>query len=153
VALDLHLSPQPPPPVVAYKTESVGYADVPHAVTTPDDSAWPLGTGSFEEFGPGLADVPEEEESLFPTTNSRRTLRQSKSVPELDERRRSLSAVGRAAESQEESQEKQQQQTDRPVSVASDTLGAAFSETPNCNHDAHEPAKRNSVSVRAEEGC
>ncbi len=36
--------------------------DMPHAVTTPDDSAWPMQPPTFSGRGSALADVPEEED-------------------------------------------------------------------------------------------
>lgn len=38
---------------------------LPHAVTTPDDTAWPLKPATVADGRPGLADVPEEDEGYF----------------------------------------------------------------------------------------
>jgi hypothetical protein len=81
-----------------------------HAITTPDEDAWPLSSpeGSTPTYETPLADVPEEEESYIRRSRSRlsmasnkSSLRGSQSVPML----RSLA------------------QSQRPMSGTSDTLG------------------------------
>ncbi|KAM5353792.1 hypothetical protein ACJ41O_000442 [Fusarium nematophilum] len=79
-----------------------------HAITTPDDAAWPLGVPGTAPFESPLPDVPEEEEhfvqqGLSPVslTSTRSSLRASQSVPVL----RGFC------------------QSQRPMSGASDTLG------------------------------
>ncbi|KAF3810679.1 hypothetical protein GCG54_00006587 [Colletotrichum gloeosporioides] len=84
-----------------------------HAITTPDDAAWPLTASSNFSYEMALPDVPEEEEaqasgrrsraSLFSTNSS---LRGSQSVPVL----RQLAQT-------------QCDDSQRPPSGASDTLG------------------------------
>ncbi|WYZ40370.1 hypothetical protein EsH8_IV_000711 [Colletotrichum jinshuiense] len=86
-----------------------------HAITTPDDAAWPLTASTNFSYEMALADVPEEEEhhvlsrqsrgSSFISTRS--SLRGSQSVPVLRQ----------LAEAQDD-------ETDRPPSGASDTLGS-----------------------------
>lgn len=79
-----------------------------HAITTPDEGAWPLSSpeGSTPTYETPLADVPEEEEShtrrsRLSMASNKSSLRGSQSVPML----RSLA------------------QSQRPMSGASDTLG------------------------------
>ncbi|KAF4984553.1 hypothetical protein FZEAL_287 [Fusarium zealandicum] len=81
-----------------------------HAITTPDDAAWPLGVPSTVAYESPLPDVPEEEEHCVHTgrfsvglNNSRSSLRASQSVPVL----RGFT------------------QSQRPVSGASETLEPA----------------------------
>ncbi|KAI5457873.1 hypothetical protein BGZ63DRAFT_467113 [Mariannaea sp. PMI_226] len=61
-----------------------------HAITTPDNAAWPLAAPGTVAYEPPLADVPEEEENLTFTRRSRASLasnssslRASQSVPAL----------------------------------------------------------------------
>jgi hypothetical protein len=84
-----------------------------HAITTPDDAAWPLTSSTSFGFETGLADVPEEEENYILARRSRASLvsnnsslRGSQSVPML----RQLAQAQPAA-------------SQRPPSGASDTLG------------------------------
>ncbi|KAK1598752.1 uncharacterized protein LY79DRAFT_505707 [Colletotrichum navitas] len=90
-------------------------ADPPfsHAITTPDDAAWPLTASTSFSCEGALPDVPEEEEQYVPSGEScgslpstRSSLRGSQSVPVLR----------RLAQTQDESE--------RPLSGASDTLGS-----------------------------
>ncbi|KAF4454283.1 hypothetical protein FALBO_15852 [Fusarium albosuccineum] len=76
-----------------------------HAITTPDDAAWPLGVPGTVSYESPLPDVPEEEEHFVHTgrsrvsvTSNRSSLRASQSVPVL-------------------------RGFQRPMSGASDTLG------------------------------
>ncbi|KAI8666623.1 CRIB domain-containing protein [Fusarium keratoplasticum] len=76
-----------------------------HAITTPDDAAWPLGVPGTASYESPLPDVPEEEEHFVHTgrsrvsvTSTRSSLRASQSVPVL-------------------------RGFQRPMSGASDTLG------------------------------
>ncbi|KAK1974893.1 hypothetical protein LZ30DRAFT_739202 [Colletotrichum cereale] len=90
-------------------------ADPPfsHAITTPDDAAWPLTASTGFSCEMTLPDVPEEEEQYAPFGESRgslistrSSLRGSQSVPVLRQ----------LAQRQDESE--------RPASGASDTLGS-----------------------------
>ncbi|TDZ23841.1 hypothetical protein Cob_v002798 [Colletotrichum orbiculare MAFF 240422] len=86
-----------------------------HAITTPDDAAWPLTASTSFSYEMALPDVPEEEEnhalpkhdraSLISTNSS---LRGSQSVPVLRKLARTQVVVD---------------ETERPPSGASDTLG------------------------------
>lgn len=93
-----------------------------HAITTPDDAAWPLGTPSNASYETPLPDVPEEEEHLGPAgraqtslVSSRLSLRASQSVPLLR---------GFA-------------QSRRPMSGASDTLGCLESPAAHLTRNGH----------------
>ncbi|EFQ28632.1 hypothetical protein CGRA01v4_07132 [Colletotrichum graminicola] len=108
------------PPVAAQGIPSSGEgleapADPPfsHAITTPDDAAWPLTASTSFSCEGALPDVPEEEEQYVPPGDScgslpstRSSLRGSQSVPVLR----------KLAQTQDESE--------RPLSGASDTLGS-----------------------------
>ncbi|KAF9871627.1 hypothetical protein CkaCkLH20_10825 [Colletotrichum karsti] len=112
--------PEPPATAHGYFPSDVAgaeaYADLrfSHAITTPDDAAWPLTASSTCSYDMALPDVPEEEEaypmgrrsraSLISTNSS---LRGSHSVPVL----RQLAQT-------------QQDDSQRPPSGASDTLGS-----------------------------
>lgn len=50
--------------------ECLDYSNVPHAVTTPDDSAYTLKSPSFRVSGAELADVPEEDDDEKSTATS-----------------------------------------------------------------------------------
>ncbi|EGY14837.1 uncharacterized protein VDAG_06327 [Verticillium dahliae VdLs.17] len=99
--------------------ESPSSPTFPHAITTPDDAAWPLTTSSTTfAYETGLADVPEEDEQHVASRRSRlslasnnSSLRGSHSVPMLR-----LSAQLQAAQLQSKDPH-------RPMSGASDTLG------------------------------
>ncbi|KAI9888860.1 MAG: hypothetical protein M1814_006210 [Vezdaea aestivalis] len=65
------------------RTPSPEDDSTPHAVTTPDDSAWPLKAPVFGSAGPGLADVPEEEEGSNSRRNSLQNLRQTQSLGDM----------------------------------------------------------------------
>lgn len=93
----------PPPSFDTFGASSYRFS---HAITTPDDAAWPLSSPEVQPYESPLADVPEEEEhqarrSRLSLASNNSSLRGSQSVPML----RSL------ADSQ------------RPMSGASDTLG------------------------------
>ncbi|GKT43823.1 uncharacterized protein ColSpa_04004 [Colletotrichum spaethianum] len=84
-----------------------------HAITTPDDAAWPLTASTTLSYEMALPDVPEEEEQYVLSRRSRgslvsmqSSLRGSQSVPVLRQ----------VAQPQDESE--------RPSSGASDTLGS-----------------------------
>ena len=132
---------------------------MPHAVTTPDDSALYLKPPAFGSAGGlGLSDVPEEEESSFSKRNSKRSsrpgssssaLRQTRSLGDIKaacEKSASHSSLLRAAELQ--------QRKERPVSQISDTLEGPYC-TPPVRGAAGIPgsSKRLSVGLRAVEGC
>ncbi|KAG7115434.1 hypothetical protein HYQ44_007619 [Verticillium longisporum] len=99
--------------------ESPSSPTFPHAITTPDDAAWPLTTSSTTfAYETALADVPEEDEQHVASRRSRlslasnnSSLRGSHSVPMLR-----LSAQLQAAQLQSKDPH-------RPMSGASDTLG------------------------------
>ncbi|KAI9884621.1 MAG: hypothetical protein M1823_003577 [Watsoniomyces obsoletus] len=58
---------------------------LPHAVTTPDDSAWPLPVSSYLGSGSTLPDVPEEDEAcLSPRSSTFNSTRQSSFSSHLD---------------------------------------------------------------------
>ncbi|OHW96324.1 hypothetical protein CSPAE12_04980 [Colletotrichum incanum] len=84
-----------------------------HAITTPDDAAWPLTASTNFSYEMALPDVPEEDEQYVLSARSRgslvsrqSSLRGSQSVPVLRQ----------VAQTQDESE--------RPSSGASDTLGS-----------------------------
>ncbi|KAK6210242.1 pak-box p21-rho-binding protein [Colletotrichum tabaci] len=86
-----------------------------HAITTPDDAAWPLTASTNFSYEMALPDVPEEEEQYVSTGRSRgslvstrSSLRGSQSVPVL----RQLAQT--------------QDDPERPPSGASDTLGGSL---------------------------
>ncbi|KAL9943645.1 hypothetical protein D7B24_008602 [Verticillium nonalfalfae] len=101
------------------EVESPSSPIFPHAITTPDDAAWPLTTSSTTfAYETALADVPEEDEQHVSSRRSRlslasnnSSLRGSHSVPMLR-----LSAQLQAAQLQSKNPH-------RPMSGASDTLG------------------------------
>ena len=69
----------------------VDYAALPHAVTTPDNSAMTLRPSSIRPTGAELADVPEEDEQGITTTSSQPStagsgLRHAKSFPSIRSR-------------------------------------------------------------------
>ncbi|KAK2042223.1 hypothetical protein LZ31DRAFT_370653 [Colletotrichum somersetense] len=109
---------EPPAPAQGMPSSGEGLealvdAPVPHAITTPDDAAWPLTASTSFSSEMALPDVPEEEEHYIPPgesraslTSTRSSLRGSRSVPVLR----------KLAQAQDES--------GRPLSGASDTLGS-----------------------------
>jgi len=58
-----------------------GFSNVPHAVTTPDESALTLRSFPFGSSGTELADVPEEEEHNVKRISSGSGIRHSRSFP------------------------------------------------------------------------
>ncbi|KAJ0158409.1 hypothetical protein CTA2_11636, partial [Colletotrichum tanaceti] len=111
-----------------------------HAITTPDDAAWPLTASTNFSYEMALPDVPEEEEQYVSTGRSRgslvsisSSLRGSQSVPVL----RKLAQT--------------QDDPERPQSGASDTLGGSLDvlatreaprEVPGAGFDAAEAPRR-----------
>jgi hypothetical protein len=131
----------------------------PHAVTTPDDSAWHLKPPAFLGAGPGLADVPEEEEGMFSKRSSRRSsrpnssgsaLRQTQSLGDMKSMLDQVSrnSLMRAADLQ---------RTERPestVSEGSDTLEGPYCKAPVKGAvGIPGSSRRLSVGLHAVEGC
>lgn len=120
--------------------------DTPHAVTTPDNSAWPLGP----MFGTALADVPEEDENTQKRRSSRppsATLRNARSTPDIQStakkqgsshslRRAQDAAVTRARSNSQNSQQ-------------SDTLSGPWCISPVPGMSGVAGSKRSSVRLRA----
>ncbi|OHF00112.1 hypothetical protein CORC01_04520 [Colletotrichum orchidophilum] len=102
-------------PTISEETEAFTDPRFSHAITTPDDAAWPLTASSTVTYEMALPDVPEEEEQFVLSRQSgsslasiRSSLRGSQSVPALRQ------VVPQTPEDESR----------RPSSGASDTLGS-----------------------------
>ncbi|KAI3539146.1 hypothetical protein CSPX01_09045 [Colletotrichum filicis] len=102
-------------PTISEEAEPFADPRFSHAITTPDDAAWPLTASSTVSYEMALPDVPEEEEQFVLSrqsgpslTSTRSSLRGSQSVPALRQ------SVPQTPEDEFR----------RPSSGASDTLGS-----------------------------
>ncbi|KZF19138.1 hypothetical protein L228DRAFT_241816 [Xylona heveae TC161] len=125
--------------------------EIPHAMTTPDETAMELRAPSFG-CGTELADVPEEEEGAFcfrrsvrpfpidsPALLSPYDLSDIDPLSQLDPPQFPESTIQHRA---------------RPLSQASDTLGAPFSGTPNFQLSGTSPIVRGNFSpALPTDGC
>ncbi|MCJ1361392.1 hypothetical protein MMC16_000492 [Acarospora aff. strigata] len=136
---------------------SAGHMILPHAVTTPDDSALQLLPLPFGTPGTELADVPEEEEDYFRKRNSVRSSRPSTAGSAL-RHAQSFPSIKQSFErpiSQQSlrgfCEEKGQQQ--RPISSASNTLGSPFrTKLPADQRRPSMPSRRVSKNLKGIEG-
>jgi len=115
------LSPEPPATshgfVPRSELEGMAESHFPHAVTTPDDEAWPLAT----TLDAPLPDVPEEEENYTLARRSRASMISNNSSLRGSQ---SLPLLRQVAQTQAATENPSRIQTgSRPPSSGSDTLG------------------------------